>query len=477
MKFIFLGQLFVRFFCYFYALSFGSLRMNRKLFFNSNIIMKKAKRIVVWFRKDLRLHDNEALTEAIENSEEVIPIYVFNEEELTGATPYDFQKTGCFRTQFLLESVAHLQDKLRKKGIDLVIRMGKPEEEVFKLVQEVEASYVYANMERTHDEVLVQNSLEKNLWSAGLEILFFRGKMLYYTQDLPFPIAHSPDTFSTFRKEVERFVMIREPLPEPTNFTTWTIDIEHRDLPTLKELGHEKKTQDGRGDLQFEGGEAAGLNRLLTYFGAERYLDNFVDSRYELKGTNVASRLSPWLALGCLSPKEVYTQLKKYEKKYKSNKSTQTFLLELLWRDHYRLMGKKYGDKIFEEGGIRGQETKDLSEDITVFNQWKEGKTEVNLINACMLQLKNTGFLSHKGRQLVSSYLVNDMGIHWRMGATYFQHILIDYDICSNWVNWNVVGGVGPDTKEDRYLNIENQAKRFDSKGDYTDLWLGSVCS
>jgi len=152
-------------------------------------------------------------------------------------------------------------------------------------------------------------------------------------------------------------------------------------------------------------------------------------------------------------------------------------LVELLWRDHYRLMGKKYGDKIFEEGGIRGQETKELSEDLSLFNQWKDGKTEVNLINACMLQLKKTGFLSHKGRQLVSSYLVNDMGVHWRMGAAYFQHILIDYDICSNWVNWNAVGGVGPDNKEDRYLNIENQAKRFDSKGDYTDLWLGSVCS
>jgi deoxyribodipyrimidine photo-lyase len=439
--------------------------------------MKKAKRIVVWFRKDLRLHDNEALTEAIEHSEEVIPVYVFSEEDLMGATPYGFQKIGSFRTQFLLESVAHLQDKLREKGIDLVIRMGKPEEEVFKLVQEVEASYVYANMERTHDEVLVQNSLEKNLWSAGLEILFFRGKMLYYTQDLPFPIAHSPDTFSTFRKEVERFVLIREPLPEPAALTPWTIEVENKALPTLKELGHKKKRQDERGDLEFKGGETAALARLSTYFGKERYLDDFVDSRYELRGTYVASRLSSWLALGCLSPKQVYVELKKYEQKYKSNKSTQTFLLELLWRDHYRLMGKKYGDKIFEIGGIRGQETKDLSEDITLFNQWKEGKTEVNLINACMLQLKKTGFLSHKGRQLVSSYLVNDMGVHWRMGAAYFQHILIDYDICSNWVNWNVVGGVGPDTKEDRYLNIENQVKRFDAKGDYADLWLGSVCS
>lgn len=439
--------------------------------------MKKAKRIVVWFRKDLRLHDNEALTKAIENGEEVVPIYVFDEDELMGETPYGFQKTGTFRASFLLESIAHLQKRLKEKGIDLVIRKGKPEEEVFKLVREVEASYVYANMERTHDEVLVQNALEKNLWSTGLEILFFRGKMLYYTQDLPFPIAHSPDTFSSFRKEVERFITIREPLPEPTTFSVWTMTIDTGVLPSLNELGYQAMIQDSRADIEFKGGEDNALLRLESYFGEQRHLDTFADTRYELKGLNTASRLSPWLALGCLSPKHVYTELKKYEAKYQSNKSTQTFFLELLWRDHYRLMGKKYKDKIFETGGIRGQETKQLEDDWEAFNYWKDGQTDCDLINACMLQLKNTGFLAHKGRQLVSSYLVNDLNINWRMGAAYFQHILIDYDVCTNWVNWNVVGGVGPDTKEDRYLNLENQTKRFDAKGDYRDLWLGSVCS
>ncbi|BDS12181.1 DASH family cryptochrome [Aureispira anguillae] len=439
--------------------------------------MKKAKRIIVWFRKDLRLHDNEALTKAIENGEEVIPVYVFNEEELMGQTPYQFQKTGPFRAQFLLESVAHLRSALRQKGIDLIIRKGKPEEEVYKLVKEIDASYVYANMERTHDEVLVQNALEKNLWSLGLEILFFRGKMLYYTQDLPFPIAHSPDAFSSFRKEVERFIPIRKPLAEPISFSSWSIDIEVGALPSLKELGHDAINRDKRADLWFKGGEENALLRLHTYFGPKRHLDSFAETRYDLKGLNAASRLSPWLALGCLSPKYVYAELKKYENKYKNNKSTQTFLSELLWRDHYRLMGKKYKDKIFEKGGIRGQETKKLEEDQAAFKDWINGKTESDLINACMLQLKHTGFLSHKGRQLVSSYLVNDLKISWRMGAIYFQHILIDYDICSNWVNWNVVGGVGPDTKEDRYLNMENQVKRFDNKGEYRALWLGSVCS
>ena len=70
---------------------------------------------------------------------------------------------------------------------------------------------------------------------------------------------------------------------------------------------------------------------------------------------------------------------------------------------------------------------------------------------------------------------MNDLGIHWRMGAAYFQHILIDYDICSNWVNWNIVGGVGPDPKDDRCVNVENQTKRFDGKGEYTRRWSDSV--
>lgn len=437
--------------------------------------MKKAQKIVVWFRKDLRLHDNEALTLAMEHSEEIVPVYVFNPEELIGKTPYGFQKTGPHRAQFLLESVEYLRQAFQKRGIDLVVRSGKPEEEIFELAKEIGASYVYANMERTQDEVEVQNSLEQNLWSVGLEISFFRGKMLYYTQDLPFPISHSPDTFSSFRKEVERFVPVREPLPTPEAFTPWSTAIEVGELPTLSDLGHQAVEQDPRAEVHFEGGEAAALARVQVYFGEELHLNHFNDTRYELEGAFRSSHFSPWLAAGCLSPKYVYAELMAYKKKYRSKKAVQAFLQELLWRDYYRLMGKKYGHTIFEEGGIRGQESKDLVEDWAVFDAWKNGETATPLINACMLQLQNTGFLSQKGRQLVSSYLVNDLGVHWRMGAAYFQHILIDYDVCSNWLNWNIVGGVGPDPREDRFVNIENQTKRFDSKGEYTRLWSDSV--
>lgn len=433
--------------------------------------MKKVKRIVVWFRKDLRLHDNEALHKAIENSEEIIPIYVFNKEEFSSKTIYHFSKTGAFRTQFLLESVQHLKNALQQKGIDLVIRIGNPEEEVFKLVQEVGANGVHANMERTQDDVRTQNALEKKLWSLGVEITFFRGKMLYYTQDLPFPVAHTPDNFNAFRKEVEKFIPVRTPFPQPTQFSPWTIPVQVGEMPNLQDLEQPSIPPDTRADIHFIGGEAIGLERLNQYF-SNRYIDNFEEQHHDLSGLNNSSKLSPYLAMGCISPKYVYAELKKYETKYGSNKSTQAFALELLWRDYYRLIGKKYIHKIFEKGGILGRETLKLDDNWEKFNAWVNGQTPCDLVNACMLQLKNTGFLSHKGRQLVSSYLVHDLKVNWHIGAAYFQHILIDYDVCSNWVNWNIVGGVGPDSKEDRYINIENQAKKLDPKGEYTDEWL-----
>ncbi|NBC06295.1 MAG: cryptochrome DASH, partial [Bacteroidetes bacterium] len=162
------------------------------------------KRGIMWFRQDLRLHDNEALTEALQYTDEVIPVYVFDERFFKGeTTDFGFPKTGKYRAQFIIESIIDLRDSLRRMGSDLIVRIGKPEEEVFEIARKAKSSWVFCNRERTPDEVYVQDSLERNLWSVGQEIRYSRGKMLYYTADLPFPITHTPDTFSQFKKEVE----------------------------------------------------------------------------------------------------------------------------------------------------------------------------------------------------------------------------------------------------------------------------------
>ena len=136
-------------------------------------------RAIVWFRNDLRIHDNEALTEAINKKVQIIPVYVFDERIFKGKTSYGFDKIQSFRTQFIIESVEDLRKNLRIRGADLLVRMGKPEEIIFELAKTLKTQWVYCNRERTYEEVMVQDKLEHKLWTIGQEIRYTRGKMLY----------------------------------------------------------------------------------------------------------------------------------------------------------------------------------------------------------------------------------------------------------------------------------------------------------
>ncbi|MDX1940531.1 MAG: DASH family cryptochrome [Saprospiraceae bacterium] len=431
------------------------------------------KRAIIWFRQDLRLHDNEALSEALQNADEVIPIYVFDERIFKGKTSYGFPKTNKFRAKFIIESVQDLRNSLCQLGSNLIVRVGKPEEEIFKIAQEARTSWVFCNRERTRDEVEVQDALEKNLWSIGQEIRYSRGKMLYYTADLPFPVTHTPDTFTQFRKEVEKYVQVREPLPAPAkDFPMLTLKLESGKIPSLQDFGWEDFQADKRAVIAFKGGETEGLKRLQYYIWDTNLVKNYKETRNGLIGGDYSSKFSPWLAQGCLSPKQIYQELRRFEMARGANESTYWLFFELLWRDFFRFMAKKYENKIFVKGGTRGHSDSALQDDWSLFEQWSNGRTGVPFIDANMRELNATGFMSNRGRQNVASFLVKDLRVNWQMGAEYFESLLIDYDVSSNWGNWNYIAGVGSDPREDRYFNILSQARRYDPHGEYVKLWL-----
>ena len=430
--------------------------------------------MIVWFRQDLRIHDNEALTEAIKAGEEVIPVFVFDERTFKGKTDwFGFPKTGKFRAQFIIESVQSLRQSLKKLGSNLIVRVGKPEKIIFELAQYAKTSWVFCNRERFRDEVEVQNALERKLWSIGQEVRFSRGKMLYYTSDLPFPITHTPDIFTHFRKEVERFIQVREPLPVPIEgFHPLSVRIEEGVIPSLEDFGLEPIKQDNRSVLPFKGGETEGLKRLHYYFWETDLVGSYKKTKDKLLGGDYSTKFSPWLAQGCLSPKMIYHELKKYETQRRKNKSTYWLFFELLWRDFFRLMGKKYEEKIFFKTGPQEVDQTHLKNDRRLLQLWIDGKTGIPFIDANMREIKATGFMSNRGRQNVASFLVKDLYVNWQMGAEYFESILIDYDVTSNWGNWNYIAGVGSDPRENRYFNTISQAKRYDPKGEYLRLWL-----
>lgn len=433
----------------------------------------KKHRVIVWFRQDLRLHDNESLLHALRSGVEVIPVFVFDERVFNGKTKYGFKKTDRHRAQFIIESVEDLRNSLKKLGSDLMVRVGKPEEEIFNIAQKIKSSWVFCNRERTKEEVEVQDALENKLWSIGQEIIFSRGKMLYYTGDLPFPVPHCPDTFSSFRKEVERFVKIREPLDAPIDkFEPLTCEIEIGEMPTIQDFGHENNATDKRAAFLFKGGETAALERLEDYLWVTNAISTYKKTRNELLGENYSSKFSAYLSQGCISPKLIFWELQRYEAERTKNDSTYSMFFELMWRDFFRFMGKKHGSKIFQKGGTKEEVDSSLRNNIDLLQLWIEGRTGVPFIDANMRELAITGFMSNRGRQNVASFLVKDLKVNWQMGAEYFESMLIDYDPCTNWGNWNYIAGVGSDPRENRYFNILSQARRYDPGGEYVKHWL-----
>ncbi len=427
------------------------------------------KNAVVWFKTDLRIEDNETLVKAIAQSEKVIPVYCFDDSHFE-TTSYGFKKTGSFRAQFLLESLEDLDTKLRVLGSGLRIVMGKPEVEIPKLVQEYKAQKVFAKREVAFEERQTEKKVQDELFKLRCELEKVSTSTLYRAEDLPFSIKDIPDVFTNFRKKTEKDAEIRPPFEAPTKINS--PEISPLELPTLEVLGLAKTTIDSRAVLQFKGGETEAIKRLKHYFYDTKCLSTYKETRNGMVGADYSSKFSPWLALGCISPRFIYAEIKKYEKQFGANDSTYWLVFELLWRDFFRFMFKKYQTKFFLYEGIKSEKVNSKSLNEKLLLQWINSTTPSDFINANMLELQQTGFMSNRGRQNVASYFCNELNMDWRIGAAYFEQQLIDYDVCSNWGNWAYLAGVGNDPRGHRYFNIEKQAADYDKNKAFRSLWL-----
>ncbi|MDB5119567.1 MAG: Deoxyribodipyrimidine photolyase [Sphingobacteriales bacterium] len=429
------------------------------------------KTILVWFRKDLRIHDNEILLEAVRKSKYVVPVYCFDPRQFD-TTIYQTKKTGEIRAKFLIDSIKDLQLSLQKLGGDLIVKLGKPEDVLPELVKKYQVSEVYHHREVASEETRVSADVETVLWRLKINLKHFIGHTLYHKEDLPFPIKDIPDVFTSFRKKIERDSNVRPCFETPSQIQI-PPGMEPGTIPELKDLGYDFIPQsDKRGAMQFAGGETEGLKRMYYYFWDSDGIKNYKHTRNGMIGADYSSKFSPWLSLGCLSSREVYWEIKKYEKERVSNDSTYWLSFELLWRDYFRFMFKKHGNKFFQKAGFKGVAPEEAENQQELFEHWKNAKTGIPFIDANMRELNNTGFMSNRGRQNVASFLVKDLKVNWLWGAALFEEKLIDYCPASDWGNWAYVAGVGNDPKEYRHFNVLKQAHEYDPQGEYVRLWL-----
>lgn len=419
-----------------------------------------SKKILVWFRNDLRLHDNEMLVEAIAKADEILPVYFFDPRHFE-KTRYHSIKTGALRTQFLLESIAALRESFQTLGGNLIILKGKPEDYLPQLVSDYDITEVYHHREVASEETAVSTHVEDLLWKQKVNLKHFIGHTLYNKEDLPFPIKDIPDVFTQFKKKTERDALVKPCFltPEKINF----VDVKSwGDVPTLNELlvNEELTTLES----EFKGGEVAAFKHLHDFLhtGEDMALANA-----SLKKNEIVSKLSPWLALGCLSPREVYWKMKEAEANYGLKPYFNQIVVGLLWRDYYRFMFKKYGNVFFRKEGFTAELNGLNITDSEQLQAWKNANTGHPLVDAMMYELNTTGYINNAARQLVALYLVYELKVNWVMGAAYFEEKLLDYSAASNWGNWANVAGVGNDERLTHSFDFEKQLKIVDPKGIY----------
>jgi len=426
------------------------------------------KKVIYWFRNDLRLHDQSVLKQ-FENSQDkiLLPVFCFDERWFS-KYKLGFPKTGPFRTKFLIQTLNELKSKLRKIGSDLLVTYGKSEEVIHQIANEFNADSIYAEKEDTTEEIFIEEQLKKQL---NIPIYYHESKTLLRTEQLPFSIQNLPDIFTHFRKKLEPLLHRVESVPAPEKLPPFPDEFRNNQTFSVKDFGLNEPVSEKRAVLNFVGGETEGLNRLSKFIWIDKSILHYKETRNQFIGESYSSKFSPWLANGSLSVRKIYSEIKKFEEEVESNESTYWLVFELLWRDYFRLVTKKYGNKIFLQGGIKNK-TVQYTNALELFEKWRTGKTGNDFIDANMIELLKTGFMSNRGRQNVASYLCKDLNIDWRWGASWFESQLIDYNVASNWCNWMYIASVGNDPRPNRYFNVNKQAEIYDKDKSYRKLWL-----
>ncbi|KAF6155560.1 hypothetical protein GIB67_004554 [Kingdonia uniflora] len=313
---------------------------------------------IVWFRNDLRLHDNESLNAANNDSISVLPVYCFDPRDY-GKSASGFDKTGPHRATFLIESVSDLRWNLQARGSNLVVKIGNPEVVLVELAKAVGADAVYVHKEISAGEVRGEEKIEAAMKEEGVEVKYFWGSTLHHVDDLPFKLDDMPSSYGGFKEKVER-LEVRQTISALDQLKGLPSrgDVEPGEIPSLLDLGLSSSgimAQDGKpvANASLIGGESKALQRLRE-FAAECWAQpNNVSkdgSQNTIYGANFSCKISPWLSLGCLSPRSVYEELKKSGTRTITAVSTPKdggtgmnwLLFELMWRDFFRFITKKY---------------------------------------------------------------------------------------------------------------------------------------
>jgi deoxyribodipyrimidine photo-lyase len=319
------------------------------------------------------------------------------------------------------------------------------------------------------------------LRQAGLTVHAELESTMIAVRDLPFAPDAMPDQFTQFRNKIEKAKhLFTDPVSPPSQIPPFLSNFNRSEGITDAQSPVKTESSDQHNghphssfphySESYRGGTRSAEAHLRQYL--ERALPHsYKATRNQLHGLDYSSKLSPWLALGCISARSVMKQLKQFESEQGANEGSYWLWFELLWRDYFRVLHLKYGKQLYCAGGLN-QSDKPIH-NARGFQHWCAGTTGESIVDAGMRELKATGYLSNRLRQVVASYLIYDLHSDWRAGTAWFESQLLDYDVYSNQGNWLYIAGRGTDPRGGRRFNPQKQAQDHDADGSYRALWLG----
>jgi len=409
---------------------------------------------IVWFRRDLRLHEHPALRAALDAHNDVVPVFCFDERLLHG------RHASGSRTQFLLECLADLDGSLRERGSGLVVRNGPPERTLAALAEEIKAEELHFTADITPFRAAARGARAKGVRCCSARSPWpprpQRDQRHRRTANAGGQALLGLLRVPSFVGERESR---REVLGAPRQLPALPSGLARGEIPSLASLGLEQEV-----DEPPKGGEHEGRKRL------ERFLAHDVSGYRENRNalcSSSTSRLSPYLHLGCVSAREV-------EDRLGSDGGSATFRRQLCWRDFHHHVLLHFPRNATSEFQPRYRGKIKWSHAERRFVAWCEGYTGYPLIDAGMRQLRREGWMHNRARLVVGSFLTKDLGIDWRWGERHFMRLLVDGDEANNNGNWQWIASVGTDPQPAyrRIYNPTRQMEAHDPDGSYVRRYV-----
>ena len=412
---------------------------------------------ILWFRRDLRVTDNPALHAALAQSDQVIPVFIYDDAAQTAPS-------GAGRW-WLHHSLAALKETLARLGLPLMLRRGDEKTVLTALTEEYGATACYWNRRYEPTAIETDKTLKAEMLSRDIRVESFNGNLIREPWEVKTGAGNHYRVFTPFWRALQKIGPARTQAPAPNSQPLEQCsDRDSDDIENWNLLPKQPNWAVGFAK-EWNPGEDAALAKLDAFLdgGADRYADG--RDRPDIEAT---SRLSPHLAFGEISPLTIWERTHAAIAAGTVDETNAfKFLSQIAWRDfsynllfHHPQLPNTPLKPEFEDYPWQDNEER--------INAWQSGQTGYPIVDAGMRQLWKTGWMHNRVRMVVASFLIKDIGAHWRNGLAWFEDTLVDADLANNCASWQWVAGSGADAAPFfRIFNPVTQGEKFDPEGTY----------